>query len=194
MKGKVDFLGSGKAGKPFLCWKQQQTPAEMAAENKAEEVSEERVALLIDGCRYGDDEDVYEALKSGVSANAVDSYGRNGIHMAAANGHTEIVKLLVEAGANVGAENAEGSTPLHWACLNDHVAVVEYLLDKGAKLSACNKSGRTPFDEALTRNQKKVLDYLEARHEEGKEGAEDIDDPEKDVEEVEEYKLEDAKE
>ena len=30
--------------------------------------------------------------------------------------------------------------------------------------------------------------------EEGKEGAEDIDDPEKGVEEVEEYKLEDAKE
>ena len=51
---------------------------------------------------------------------------------AAANGHTEIVKLLVESGAPATAKNAEGSTPLHWACLNGHVEIVGYLLDQGA--------------------------------------------------------------
>jgi len=128
------------------------------------------------------------ALKS-VSPNSVDEFGRNGIHMAAANGHVEIVKLLVEAGADVGTENAEGSTPLHWACLNGHVGIVDYLLDKGAKLSACNKAGKTPFDEALLRSQKEVLDYLEERHD--REGGDDDDeeDPEKDIDEVEEFKI-----
>ena len=153
--------------------------------------SEEAAALLIDGCRYGDDEDVFEALKTGVSPNAVDAHGRSGLHMAAGNGHTEVVKLLVEKGATVGLENAEGSTPLHWACLNGHVKIVEYLLDKGAKLSSCNKSGRTPFDEAISMNRKEVLDYLESRHDEGKDGGELEIDPDQEVDDVEEFKLED---
>ena len=152
--------------------------------------SEELISLLIDGCRYGDEEDVLQALKSSVSPNAVDSYGRNGIHMAAGNGHAQIVKLLVDAGADAAAENAEGSTPLHWACLNGHVDIVEFLLDKGAKLSACNKAGRTPFDEAISRDQQKVLDYLESRKDkEDGEGKEQLADPEEEIDDVEVHKL-----
>lgn len=127
------------------------------------------------------------ALKT-VAADSVDEYGRSGIFMAAANGHTEIVKLLVESGAPATAKNAEGSTPLHWACLNGHVEIVGYLLDKGAKLSVCNKQGKTPFDEALLRNQKKVLDFLEERHDGGKEDEEDDTEA---VDEVEEFTLQD---
>lgn len=70
------------------------------------------------------------------------------LHMASANGHADIVGLLLAAGAvsaqqllcsersdpvylcrtccvrqAVNMTNAQGNTPLHWACLNGHVQV-----------------------------------------------------------------------
>eukprot|EP00955_Chlamydomonas_euryale_P022550 238029-Chlamydomonas_euryale.AAC.13 len=58
--------------------------------------------------------------------------------MACANGHTEVVRRLLEAGADVDMKNAEENTPLHWACLNGHTDVVRALLEKKASPCALN--------------------------------------------------------
>ena len=56
-------------------------------------------AYLIDSARYGDSDDVVEALQNSADVNAVDSAGRTALHMAAANGHSAIVQRLLDAGA-----------------------------------------------------------------------------------------------
>jgi len=60
---------------------------------------------------------------------AVNSFpdGSTPLHYAAAQGHLEVVKLLVEHGADWTLVNERGKTAEQWALENHHDAVVEYL-------------------------------------------------------------------
>jgi len=55
--------------------------------------------------------------------------GSTPLDTAAFNGHTDVVRLLLEKGANI-----EATTPLHTAAYNGHIGVVRLLLEKGANL------------------------------------------------------------
>ena len=67
------------------------------------------------------------------------------LHWACSDGHTEVVKALLEKGADVQAKNSHGVTPMHDACRNGHVEVVMVLLEKGADVHAKDSGGYTPF-------------------------------------------------
>ena len=72
------------------------------------------------------------------------------LHMAAANGHADAIRLLLSKSADPSPKTKEGgNTPLHWACLNGHAAATTALLEGGASPSALNAADRTPVDEAL---------------------------------------------
>lgn len=66
------------------------------------------------------------------------------LHMAAMNGHMDMVELLLTNKANVNAEEYGGFTPLLNAVLGDHKDVAELLLANGADVNAGN-SGQTPL-------------------------------------------------
>ena len=51
---------------------------------------------------------------------------------AAAAGHTQIVKLLVEKGASVNSVTKTNSTPLRAACFDGHYEIVKFLVEHGA--------------------------------------------------------------
>ena len=53
--------------------------------------------------------------------------GTTPLHLAARDGNSRIVELLLAAGADVAARDASGSTPLEQAANNGHVAVVKRL-------------------------------------------------------------------
>lgn len=55
--------------------------------------------------------------------------------IAAQNGHTEIVKLLIENDAKVNQINRENKTALHLASKNGHKEVVQVLINNGAKVN-----------------------------------------------------------
>ncbi|CAI0541375.1 unnamed protein product [Linum tenue] len=82
------------------------------------------------------------------------------LHMAAANGHLQIVKYLIDQGVDVNASNEEKNTALHWACLNGHSEVVKKLILAGASLCSLNSHERTPMDEAVTRGKMDVVDSI----------------------------------
>jgi len=77
--------------------------------------------------------------------------GLTPLHVAAGNGHLEVVQLLVERGANVSAQDVLGWTPLHVAAGNGHSDVVEFLIGKGVDVNAKDRYGRTPLHYAALR-------------------------------------------
>ena len=130
-------------------------------------------------------EDVQQHLSQGVSVDAVDVEGRTALFFAAANGHLEIVELLLEKEADPNIANAQGNTSLHWACVNGHTAVVEKLLGVGAKTAVCNAGGRTALDEAMHNDRQECIDAILKAS--GVEDEEHEDDIEVEGEEAEEF-------
>ncbi|KAH7396177.1 ankyrin repeat-containing domain protein [Pyrenochaeta sp. MPI-SDFR-AT-0127] len=98
---------------------------------------------------------------------AVDPYSKNSaLHYAAANGHTDIIKLLFSTNAEkpapalINAVNEAGNTPLHWAALNGHLESVKLLMQSGADVTIFNKAGHDAVFEAEINDKKEVVDWL----------------------------------
>ena len=92
-------------------------------------------------------DEVEQHLQRPQDPDVSDINGRRAIHFAAANGHAECVRLLVEAGANrEAADKVCGATPLHLACLAGHPKMVSLLLELGAQTDlATQEDGSTPL-------------------------------------------------
>ena len=70
------------------------------------------------------------ALGQGAHINAADSsYGSTALMIASANGHAELVELLLKAGARRAQVDMEGRSALLKAARRGHLQVVELLLD-----------------------------------------------------------------
>jgi ankyrin repeat protein len=68
------------------------------------------------------------------------------IHVAASEGHCDILSLLIEHGADVNNNQGEYSdTPLHRASLMARVEAGQFLLDRGADIDARSRYKRTPL-------------------------------------------------
>lgn len=124
-----------------------------ASTPKPQHTAEDLVKLwsdyMIEGARYGDEEDVQEALRNSADVDAKDEEGRTALHMAAANAYMSIARRLLQAGANTEVQNETGSTALHWACVAGSAPMVELLLANGANPAALNMAGQAPIDGAL---------------------------------------------
>lgn len=96
---------------------------------------------LFQAVRKGDYNGALSSVKRGGKINVRDSRGWTPLHVAAANGKTRIVALLIDKGAAVNARNNKGRTPLHLAASEGHAAVVTLLLQKGANLNIRDKEG-----------------------------------------------------
>ncbi len=123
-------------------------------------------------CIFGDVERVKELLGISASPNdfILDSLEKVGrlvyqlfntnnprrhftpLHWAAAQGHAEIVKLLLDYGFNAQVLDEHGDTPLHVAARNGHAALISLLLRaQPALLNAQNNQGETPLHVAARR-------------------------------------------
>ncbi len=90
---------------------------------------------LLIAATLGDEARVREILHADASlANAADPCRRRPLSGAAAKGHTNIVRLLLDHGADPNAKEAicQGGFSLHEAAQNGFIEIVQLLLDKGA--------------------------------------------------------------
>ena len=71
--------------------------------------------------------------------------------LVAANGHLEVLKLLIKYGAAVNMNFHK--TALHTAVENNHKEIVSELLKNGANTNLQDKNGNTPIHAASTQPQ-----------------------------------------
>jgi len=88
--------------------------------------------------------------------------------LAAAHGHAEVVRGLLDAGENPDRFNPDGfhshSTPLHQAVWADHLDVVRLLAERGARLDLRDQLyGGTPLGWALHGGRERIAEYLRGR-------------------------------
>lgn len=97
--------------------------------------SHELAALHCHVASHGD-EDQLRSLINMVPVTIVkaDYDGRTALHLAAANGHTACVELLLRAGADANAKDRFDRTPLAEAVLNGHNDCITVLVNANARL------------------------------------------------------------
>ena len=95
--------------------------------------------------------------------STLDSSGSTPLHVAASNGHAEVVALLLENGADPNAKNRIDVTPLHMAAMDGHLPVVELLVAHGADVNARQCANQTALHLANWKGRRKVVKFLK-RH------------------------------
>ncbi|MCR2048833.1 ankyrin repeat domain-containing protein [Acetatifactor muris] len=117
-------------------------------------------AIILASMEQSSDESYFEEaakLFSRESMEQTDNQGETAIHLAAENGHTTMLKVMLEKGVNVNltedAPAEAGTSPLHLACANGHVDVVKLLMDAGADDTVKTINGETPAHLALSRKR-----------------------------------------
>ncbi|EEC05784.1 ankyrin repeat-containing protein [Ixodes scapularis] len=82
----------------------------------------------------------------------VDERGWTPIHLAAANGQSEVVRYLALEGADVAALDPTSYTAMHLAAMNGHNSCLEVLLKVGADVDNITADGFTPLHLAALNN------------------------------------------
>ncbi len=67
--------------------------------------------------------------------NMQNNDGLSALMIASENGHSNVIKVLIEKGAQVNMQNNDGLSALMIASENGHSNVVKVLIEKGAQLS-----------------------------------------------------------
>ncbi len=82
------------------------------------------------------------------------------LHLAASEGQTSVIALLLSKGANIEAGDRENTTPLIVACMLNKPEAVHLLVERGASLKARDNNGNTPILGAARGGNLELVKYL----------------------------------
>jgi uncharacterized glyoxalase superfamily protein PhnB len=89
------------------------------------------------------------------------------LHLAAAAGHLDCVKLLLKCGTDINLrDKLDRATPLHWAASRGHIDVVKHLAESGADLDGAgddHEIGVMGWATCFDQVQGPVAEYLLSR-------------------------------
>lgn len=118
---------------------------------------------LLEAAEAGDTAEVVSLIREGAGVNASGAtYGDTALIDAAARGHSDTVRALLEKGGEVDARDNAGRTALTDAALGGYTDTVRLLLEKGANVNTSDNEGWTPlFWAAFSRRSDTVRLLLE---------------------------------
>ena len=82
---------------------------------------------FITACAYGNDKIIRYLYAKGAIVNKADSLGKTGLHLAAQNGHSNAVRVILECGGNSHLKCSKGKIPLDYAVYNNRVEILHVL-------------------------------------------------------------------
>ena len=86
--------------------------------------------------------------------------GCTALWIAAAKGHFDVVRLLIEQNAEVDSRTSTNSTPLRAAAFIGHLDIVRCLVENGADVNARNNFNSTPLMITCYKGHPNVASYL----------------------------------
>ncbi|KAJ8920592.1 hypothetical protein NQ315_004731 [Exocentrus adspersus] len=101
-------------------------------------------------------------LLEGIPRSMVDmrSSGKTALQVAAHQGHSAVVKLLLHTGASVNASDNDGDTCLHYAAFGNQPEVLDLLIKSGVELNVANRSGCTALHIAAHKQPARCIQIL----------------------------------
>jgi ankyrin repeat protein len=125
------------------------------------EKDKEKDTAIMKACRNCNGKDVVAfLLEKGANINDQeyrDLIDQTPLIIAAFNGCTDIVKMLLDAGADIQHRNDQGENALISAAQEGNIDTVKFLLDAGADVNQTNADGETALELAINLKQKKEL-------------------------------------
>ncbi len=131
-----------------------------------QELKSEQAQEMYIAAENNQTEDLLTMLQLGWDANSIckdPCTGWTPLMIASAEGHTDVVKLLLSHNADPNIQNSFGRTALHFAERYEFYDIVEALLKAGANpnLESVDKDVNSPMKGALTqKNDSKMLKLL----------------------------------
>ena len=120
----------------------------------------ENVRLFIDAARDGLLDQLQSILSSGVPIDSTDDDGCTALHMAASEGHHQVVTFLVNAGANRSLVDAQEFSTLHWATLSEDLETMSLSLTQQQGVDPKDVDSRTPLSWAVAQGSPDVVRWL----------------------------------
>lgn len=124
--------------------------APTAAERNARPHLDDTSSKLLLACAQGDSTTVDALIAQGVSVHITEpNRGASLLHVAAAQGHEQIVAKLLAAGARVQALDNDGANALVYAAYEGHAPIVKRLIDAGADVMGIPRGAPSPLAAAV---------------------------------------------
>ncbi|XP_035852210.1 protein phosphatase 1 regulatory subunit 12A isoform X8 [Sander lucioperca] len=142
-----------------------ETPLDIAEEEAMEELLQNEInrqGVDIEAARKEEERvmlrDARQWLNSGqIQDSRHTKSGGTALHVAAAKGYVEVLKLLIQTGYDVNIKDYDGWTPLHAAAHWGKEEACRILVENQCDMDLINKMGQTALDVA----DEDVLGYLE---------------------------------
>ncbi len=126
---------------------------------------QEKSMNIFEASKTGDVPRIREIIKEDPAIiNIRDEIQQTPLHIAAENGHLDIVKIFISADADINAEDENKNTPLHLAAAAGNIAAVLELINAGAAIWMQNKESCDPLDLAIENDHKEVVQALLDAH------------------------------
>ena len=142
--------------------KKEQPEGEDEDEDEIEELARQRMAeSFMEAVMMNDeDEELQDLIDGGAVVDGPDWLGRTALIIAATEGLTEVVNILLENDAEADAVDQRGRSALIWASGNGSAEAVEALLAKGVELDRADDAGNTALLLAASRGHVEVAGAL----------------------------------
>ncbi|XP_077401157.1 protein phosphatase 1 regulatory subunit 12A isoform X1 [Vanacampus margaritifer] len=142
-----------------------ETPLDIAEEEAMEELLQNEInrqGVDIEAARKEEERIMLRDARQWVNSGQIQDIrhaksGGTALHVAAAKGYVEVLKLLIQAGYDVNIKDYDGWTPLHAAAHWGKEEACRILVENLCEMDVINKMGQTPFDVS----DEDVLGYLE---------------------------------